>query len=197
MSRRTSAQQHRGLTLVEMMVVVVVMGIIVSVAAPSFGDMLARYRVRGVAAELASSIELARSESLARGNVITFFGGNALMTCYSVVETNGESCDCTKPIGTGRCTGPTEASTEILTVQVMKSTTVTFEPQLAEGQAWTVTTGKKSFKFVRPTYRTDPMLSGIDISSSRSGKLRLVFLPLGRTFTCSPDSSISGAAPCP
>lgn len=67
----TIRQRHAGFTLVELMVTVVVLGLLLSVAVPSFRDLLAAQRLRSAANSLVSDLLLARSEALKRGrNVV-------------------------------------------------------------------------------------------------------------------------------
>ncbi len=56
----------RGLTLIETMVVIAVLGILLALAAPSFRDFIATQRLKGAANELVSDMVYARSEALAR-----------------------------------------------------------------------------------------------------------------------------------
>ena len=61
--RRTA----RGFSLLEVMVVVAILGILASLAAPSFTPIIERWRVRQAAEDLRSSIYYARSEAIKRG----------------------------------------------------------------------------------------------------------------------------------
>lgn len=64
-------QRSAGFTLIELTVTVAVLGVLLSVAAPSFRDLQAAQRVRSAANSLVSDLVLARSEALKRGrNVV-------------------------------------------------------------------------------------------------------------------------------
>jgi type IV fimbrial biogenesis protein FimT len=52
---------RKGFTLLELIIVVALIGIVATLAAPSFNDSLARMRLKGAVRELASDIRLARS----------------------------------------------------------------------------------------------------------------------------------------
>lgn len=70
---RTKANQavdrphSRGFTLVELMVVVAMLAILASLAAPSFADAIRRQRVEGMREEMIASIALAKVEAITRG----------------------------------------------------------------------------------------------------------------------------------
>lgn len=59
---------RRGFTLIETMIVVVVVGILAAVAAPSMTDMFRTMRLSSAASALQVSLNLARSEAIKRGS---------------------------------------------------------------------------------------------------------------------------------
>lgn len=59
------------MTLVELMVALAVLGILLSVAIPSFQGFIRNNRLTSVANELASAFSLARSEAVRRGQQVT------------------------------------------------------------------------------------------------------------------------------
>lgn len=61
----------RGMTLIELIVTVAIAAIVVTVAVPSFREMLRKNRVDALTNELASSLNFARSEAVKRGKPIT------------------------------------------------------------------------------------------------------------------------------
>jgi type IV fimbrial biogenesis protein FimT len=61
------SEYNSGFTLVELMIVVAIVGILAAIGAPSFQDMLNQTRASSLANELASSLNLARSEAIKRG----------------------------------------------------------------------------------------------------------------------------------
>ena len=64
----------RAFTLIELMVVVALMSIMVSLAMPSFTDMLNRYRTHGRLNSMEASLALARHEAIRRGRDVTIRG---------------------------------------------------------------------------------------------------------------------------
>lgn len=65
-------RQESGVTLVELMVTLVVLGILVSIAMPSFSTFLANTRLRAVADNLYAGLQSARMEAI-KGNHNTAF----------------------------------------------------------------------------------------------------------------------------
>ncbi|MBO9650319.1 MAG: GspH/FimT family protein [Variovorax sp.] len=66
----------KGFTTIELMVVIAIVAILAAIAAPSFGGIIERYRVRRATEDLTASLYLARSEAIRRG-------GNVTMARYS------------------------------------------------------------------------------------------------------------------
>ncbi|OED36350.1 type II secretion system protein GspH [Chromatiales bacterium (ex Bugula neritina AB1)] len=62
---------NRGVTLVELLMVVVIVGIMAGVAAPGFGSFMAERSVTAETRRLIGALKLARSEARARGGVVT------------------------------------------------------------------------------------------------------------------------------
>lgn len=69
--QRTTARQS-GVTLIEVMVSVIIVGILVAMAIPSFNSLLAGWRVKAVANSLMSGIQLARAEAIRRNATVSF-----------------------------------------------------------------------------------------------------------------------------
>lgn len=74
-SRRThgrNAGRGRGFTLIELMIVIVVVAIGAALAAPSFRETIANYRVRGGAESIVNGLNYARAEAVRRNGSVTF-----------------------------------------------------------------------------------------------------------------------------
>lgn len=61
----------KGFTIIELMIVVGVLAILVSLAAPSFREIIASQRIRAGASALYDTLLLARSEAIKRNSAIT------------------------------------------------------------------------------------------------------------------------------
>lgn len=180
--------QLRGITLVEVMVAVGVLAILVSVAAPSFSDLIARRRLQAVTAEIATDLAYARSESaLRQQEVFLIFKQNASTTCYTIqIGSATAQCDCTKGAGLACPASFLGPSPELKTLQVDSSTGIGF--------AWTA----ENNKFGYSSAQMLPSLSDFNITVSNSkARLRVETNALGRVSICSPNGSFgSGVRSC-
>jgi type IV fimbrial biogenesis protein FimT len=142
------ARPSFGLTLVELMVVVAVVAVLLTLAAPSMYDFILVQRLKAINAQLVTDIQFARSTA-ASGNLevqVVFVPAvsGSTMSCYTLYTDTGadprHKCDCTKAAGE-RCA---EATTrEIRTVQIPTSSgTRLGMPELQPtGLAFLATTG--------------------------------------------------------
>ena len=72
-------QKNTGMTLLEVMVVVAIIGIIVAIAAPSFSTMLEKQRIKGAAEAMLADLRWARAEAIKRNKKVrvTFTTGSS------------------------------------------------------------------------------------------------------------------------
>lgn len=130
----TANNRQHGFTIIELMVVVVLAGVLLVLALPSFNDTLARRRLEGQANELVTDLSYAKSEAVQRSRSIELRTGGG-GTCYTVGVMNMATppvgnCDCAAAPGS-RCT--VAGTTELKTVTLTGGVTVTnavfeFEP---------------------------------------------------------------------
>src|SRR5688572_15049366 len=105
--------KRRGLTLIELMVVIALVGIVVGLAAPAFTDLIARQRVRSYGDAFVSDIAFARSEAVSRRQAVRIaFGSTDSGDCYTIYVTSAGDCS---------CAGCPEEATELKTVRAPRS----------------------------------------------------------------------------
>jgi type IV fimbrial biogenesis protein FimT len=182
-------QPECGLTLVELLVVLVVLGVLIALVAPSMRGMIARQRVQGVNTELVTDLQLARSEMAKRSGTSTkvavSFGATADFTCYSVhTVATGGTCDCAR-LPAAVCTAPAQ---EIKSMQFARAGGVSVAASSPSGS---------TVEFAPPQGLATPGDLLIDVRDATSGHLRTSINAMGRPSVCSPDGSIKGVtSPC-
>jgi len=174
--------KRRGITLIEVMVVVALVGIVLGLAAPAFGDLIARQRVRSYSDGLVADIGFARSEAVSRRQTVGIaFGSTDSGDCYAIYVSNGGHCS---------CSGCPVDATELKTVRVPRSDDVRV------GRA----RDDAPLMVVFDPVRAAPSVANYDVnlSHARGQQLRARITTLGQVRVCSPNGSVSGVtAPCP
>lgn len=196
-------KQHRGFTLLELMVVIALIGIIAGLAGPYFVDYLRMQRLRGVAGELATDLAFARSEAVSRGNFVQLRVQNtSTMSCYIIAvrttpDDAGYMCDCTQPPA-GRCIEA--GTTELKTVQMPNSMLVSFATVAPPGQsvptnALTINprSGGVWFPKASEDWRRESFIIDTQLDSSR--RIRSMMEALGKVTTCVPSGSVVTGMP--
>jgi type IV fimbrial biogenesis protein FimT len=78
---RLRARLQQGLTLIEMMVVISILGILLAIATPSFSEALLSSKLRSYANNLVASVHLARSEAIKNNAVVRLCASNNGTSC--------------------------------------------------------------------------------------------------------------------
>jgi type IV fimbrial biogenesis protein FimT len=111
----------RGVTLIEMMIVIVIVGTLSVLVGPSFVRLIEVQRVRSINAAVATDMQYARTEAVARGAFVRIsFETDAAtqQTCYSIYTYTNHlvRCNC---LVEPACTAPDQV--EIKTVRMQRN----------------------------------------------------------------------------
>lgn len=193
----------RGVTLLEMLIAMAILGIIVSVAMPSMSGFTANQRLLGAAEQIHGHLQQARSEAVGRSATVyvNFSASGTTSWTYGVSTTNS----CTLTI-----TDPATANACVITVNDGDTT--------VDGVDGGVDTGDRVLMRFPGTDYTDVEMAIASFSSgtqitfdsvrgtSTSGQinlegstgklLRVAVSLLGRVEICSPDGSVPNYETC-
>jgi type IV fimbrial biogenesis protein FimT len=187
----------RAFTLIEMLIAIVIGGIILTLAAPSFQQFILRQRLISVNSQLVTDLQFARSEAASRGTLgRVSFNENPSMTCYTLYTSpsNSTRCDCLLASACGAAAG----TFEIRTVRIPRDSKVVVVPaqDLYEFAFSPITGGL----FTIPTDDEASELAAFNIDASVSGvsslALQTRLIQSGRPRVCAPSGSSMPAAAC-
>lgn len=184
------SNHQSGVTVIELLTVIVIVGIAAALAVPSFNDYFEKSRLRGAVDTVSALVAAARAEAVRQDRqVVVAFGGTTSAWCVGAnVAASPASlgdpvpaavaCDCTAP-ATCSVGAVNAASYRGVTVSSV-APTVTFSPKLGT----TIGLANQDVSFV---------------SSSNRFQLNARVTPLGHVRTCRPSSSgpIIGFGACP
>lgn len=184
-------RRARGFTLLELMVAVSVLAILTVAAAPSFSDMLQRYRLRGAADEVASLLANARAEALMRNrDVSVVFTGSGSDWCVGATSAPEPSAagDAVGTSGTCTCANTCSVGGRIL------------ESRGADQHGVTAGTLPAAITFTHLTGAVAGLgTSAAEFKSPNARyQLNVAVSPLGRGRLCVPAGkpSMTGFAAC-
>ncbi|MEO6278117.1 prepilin-type N-terminal cleavage/methylation domain-containing protein [Roseateles sp.] len=197
MKRLHSPRARSGITLIEMVVGLAVVGVVVAAAIPSLTGMIERRRVVAAAGEIASIFAYAKSES----NVVA---DPMSLHMEPVPSSVREYSSClrlgqTAVIGDCACNLPPSAPCTIGTGAVLREFVIPRDQSVTFAPTEASSAGRKKYVlgFSRNNRYTGTQDVQIDVKGARTGAtLRVEYNNAGRLRTCSPDGSMSGFPRC-
>lgn len=200
-----------GLTLIELMLTIGVVGVLLTIGLPSFSDMIDRNRLKGAAESLYANVQRARSESIKRNDdIYVNFSANGSSTwVYGVSDLTSCTLTQTDPANAAACTIVVDDGDG--TVHGLNSAVDTGDKLLmrfVDDQHVDVTMTLNSF-----TSGTQLVFNGrqgttrdsatglfstgiVQLASGDGKRLDVRLSALGQVRICSPDSSVPGYQAC-
>ena len=157
-----AARGARGITLIECVIALAILAMLMSIALPSFGDAMARARLRTAAEDLALGLGNARLESVRAG------AGKVHVT----VAPGATWCWSVGPVADVDCLNPPAGST----VHVVRA---------IDYPGITMTRGASASFDGRDTFAAAGFAA--EFMSPQGGALRVQVTPLGRASICAPE----------
>lgn len=192
--------RSRGLTLVELLVVMVVAAILLIIAVPSAQDFILMQRLRGINAQLVTDLQYARSEAPLRNqNVSLYFQSNASRSCY-VIYTSTQTpalqanrCECLNS-AESVCGNGAKA---LRTVRLPASDGVRLRLPAGQGFGFAydhiaggiVAIGRDIYGNPLGSFRVESYIDDTRVLRNDIGQA-------GRVTVCAPSSTTVGAPPC-
>jgi type IV fimbrial biogenesis protein FimT len=165
--------QHRGLTLIELMVALGIVAVLATLAVPSYGHLLAWQRLKATAENMALDLSELRLQAAQRGVALHLQVTPGADWCYSMAVASG--CDCRVP---QHCQMKTVRAKDHPGVLLVEAQNFLFEPQTGMSNAF----GGSAV--------------GALLQSADGRQLRVAVSPLGRPRVCAPGAALPGYAAC-
>ena len=177
---RATRRHGRGITLLEIAVVLAVTAIVAATAVPSLANLVMARRLEGAATGLAADLQFVRSEALARNRSLRLSVRNgADATCWIVHAGAAGDCACTVAAGVV-CVAGTSAIRSIV---------------LPVGERVSVSANVASIVF-DPLHGTSTPTGTLRVVDARGRAVHHVVNVVGRVRSCSPDGAVAGYPAC-
>jgi len=177
--------KYKGFSLIELLITVAVLGILVSLAAPSMFEMLENRKLKGAAERAFADFQFVKTEAIKRNRFVRldFTGfGSGNDWCYGF-KVNAD-CDCTETDSSQTNFCEIDGVKQVVNQDnydgavTLSNTTVPFS-------------GAASFNPMRGTTTS----GSIEFEITNGRKIKIIVSTLGRIRICS-DSSVGGYRSC-
>jgi type IV fimbrial biogenesis protein FimT len=173
-------RRQRGLTLAEACCVLAITAILLTIGVPTLRDVLDARRLEGIANQLASDIQFARTEAVARNEPLRLSlhpapGGS----CYVIHTGPADHCSCNAD-GPARCLAGAQSMRTVVLATVDR---VALQANVAS-------------MLFDPLQGTASPASTLRVIGTRDRAIYQVVNILGRVRSCSPRAAVPGYRAC-
>jgi type IV fimbrial biogenesis protein FimT len=191
--RKSILPSCRGVTLIELMVTIVVLGILAAMAAPTMNDVFERRRLIGATEAVYDQLLMARSEAIkqSRDTYVRIQRANQCLGVNDLPDPTATRCNCTQTDSEedDACTllahGEEDRVLNVLQLANFRDVSIDLP---------TATTDIR-FNFVRGIVDEVATPFGITLSTPKY-ELRVVVNFVGRVSICVPSGSLGGYPSC-
>ncbi len=171
---------QRGLTLIEICVVLAIVSILVGTAMPSFEKTKQKLGLDGTAAEMSTDLHYVRSEAVARNEGVRIsFRSVTAGTCTIIHTGSASDCQCAAD-GTPQCNSGAELLKSLL-------------HRTGDGVAVSANVGSMRFD---PINGTVTPAGTVTMVNGNGQSLRHVVNIMGRVRSCSPGGTVKDVKAC-
>ena len=175
-----NAHAQLGFTLIEACIVMVIVAILATTAAPGMQDLIDSRRLDGSAAQLATDVQFLRTEAVARNLPVRMtFQATADGSCYVLHTGNSVQCTC-GAAGPATCIGN---AIQIKTVRMPSTDRVSLQPNV-------------SSLLADPLHGTVTPTGTLRVVGTGSRAIHHVVNIMGRVRSCSPLAAVPGYRAC-
>ncbi|PJB43321.1 MAG: pilus assembly protein FimT, partial [Comamonadaceae bacterium CG_4_9_14_3_um_filter_60_33] len=182
---------QKGVTLIETMIGIVLLGMLVTMAAPSYSTLIRNNQIRTTAEAILNGLQLARMEAVKRNTLVRFQLVSDL-TNSCALSASGNSWVVSRDVATGKCASAPSDTTAPGVIQAWSA---------SQGSAATSVsaslTGGTDASVVFDGYGTVSAVTlgssisqvNVSITGASAGQfrdLRILVSPGGRVFMCDP-----------